>query len=174
MDGMKKLKHRRSIYEESKEILGDIGVGAELGVAHGINAELMFSILKPKTFYLVDDWRQEARGINKGMKGAEAGARKRANAMSGAEIVKANVFDFIESTKDGFFDFVYVDDCHAPIHVHKELTLLMPKMKKGGIMAGHDYIGETREAIDRFLNDSGQTLHAVDSHKITSFMVCVD
>jgi predicted O-methyltransferase YrrM len=39
------------------------------------------------------------------------------------------------------FDLAWVDDCHEKPHVTKELTLLYPKMNKGGLILLHDVFG---------------------------------
>lgn len=42
---------------------------------------------------------------------------------------------------DPTFDFAFVDDDHSYAHVSEELDLLLPRMKRGGIIAMHDVIG---------------------------------
>lgn len=39
------------------------------------------------------------------------------------------------------FDFAFVDDDHTYAHVSEELDLLLPRMKRGGIIAMHDVLG---------------------------------
>lgn len=41
--------------------------------------------------------------------------------------------------KNGSLDLVYLDACHSYQCVTDDLTAWLPKLKKGGIMAGHDY-----------------------------------
>lgn len=41
---------------------------------------------------------------------------------------------------DGYFDFIYVDARHDFKGVYQDLRLWWPKLRKGGIMAGHDYV----------------------------------
>jgi len=38
------------------------------------------------------------------------------------------------------FDFVYVDARHDYKGVYEDMVAYWPKLKKGGIMAGHDYV----------------------------------
>lgn len=42
---------------------------------------------------------------------------------------------------DPTWDFVFVDDDHGYAHVAEELDLLLPRMKRGGLIAMHDVIG---------------------------------
>ena len=37
------------------------------------------------------------------------------------------------------FDFIYLDGAHDYVNVKKELFLYWPKVKPGGVIAGHDY-----------------------------------
>lgn len=41
---------------------------------------------------------------------------------------------------DGELDFVYVDGCHQIDSLHFDLWSWWPKVRKGGILAGHDYL----------------------------------
>jgi hypothetical protein len=51
-------------------------------------------------------------------------------------------------------DFLFIDTDHSYEHVSKELKAWYPKVKKGGIIAGHDYNsaggGGVVEAVDEF------------------------
>jgi len=40
---------------------------------------------------------------------------------------------------DEYFDFIYIDAAHDYEHVYEDITLWLPKLKKDGIFAGHDY-----------------------------------
>lgn len=41
--------------------------------------------------------------------------------------------------EDGYFDWIYIDTDHSYETTRDELELYAPKMKPGGIIAGHDY-----------------------------------
>jgi len=51
---------------------------------------------------------------------------------------------------DGMLDFVYVDADHHYENVCKDIMAWIPKLKKGGIMAGHDY--HNYEGVRRAVN----------------------
>ena len=41
--------------------------------------------------------------------------------------------------ENGFFDFIYIDALHTYKSTKEDITNWYPKLKKGGIIAGHDY-----------------------------------
>jgi hypothetical protein len=50
--------------------------------------------------------------------------------------------DFVkmkECERDDFFDFVYLDGNHSEVMVAQELRAFWPKVKKGGLLCGHDF-----------------------------------
>jgi hypothetical protein len=68
---------------------------------------------------------------------------------------------------DGFFDFIYIDAEHTYGMVSQDIRLWWPKVRPGGILAGHDYTtaGETSEvcrAVDRFVMQEGLTLYLTE------------
>jgi hypothetical protein len=54
------------------------------------------------------------------------------------------IVDFsVEAAKqfeDGYFDFVYIDADHSYKGVTEDLEAWYPKVRKGGMIAGHDYV----------------------------------
>jgi hypothetical protein len=59
-----------------------------------------------------------------------------------AGMIKVTVGDSAESAsqfKDGSMDFIFIDAAHDYDSVVKDLAAWWPKLKEGGIFAGHDY-----------------------------------
>jgi hypothetical protein len=57
----------------------------------------------------------------------------------------------LERFDDGYFDWVYIDTNHTYITTAKELEISQRKVKRGGIIAGHDYtIGIWSGSASRF------------------------
>lgn len=48
--------------------------------------------------------------------------------------------------EDGHFDLVFIDGCHLEAYVREDIRLWMPKVRRGGVLAGHDYRNEARGA----------------------------
>lgn len=64
------------------------------------------------------------------------------------------------------FDVIYLDDDHRRKHVSKELQVYFPLLKKGGILASHDYVKGLRhsdfgvvEAFEEFAAERGLQLY---------------
>ena len=62
----------------------------------------------------------------------------------------------IHELPDGL-EFVFIDDLHQGTHVAKELCMLLPKMKPGGTIMGHDTANES--TIGKAFTDLGGILH---------------
>ncbi len=48
-------------------------------------------------------------------------------------------FDRAKDFEDGSIDFIFIDANHTYEFVSKDIAAFLPKMKKGGVMAGHDF-----------------------------------
>lgn len=71
---------------------------------------------------------------------------------------------------DGQLDFVYIDANHRYPHVMEDLSSWYPKVKAGGVLAGHDYLHgiydiagdhvyiEVKPAVDDFIKSVGGEL----------------
>jgi predicted O-methyltransferase YrrM len=54
---------------------------------------------------------------------------------------------------DGFFDFIFIDAAHSYERVRDDIINYYSKVRKGGILAGHDYAhsDSVRRAVDELL-----------------------
>jgi hypothetical protein len=55
------------------------------------------------------------------------------------DIHRGYSFDMVKNFEDKFFDFVYIDGDHSYEGVKRDVADWYPKVKKGGILSGHDY-----------------------------------
>jgi hypothetical protein len=56
--------------------------------------------------------------------------------------------------EDESLDFVFIDDDHSYENIVKEIPLWLAKVKKGGILAGHDYdFGDVKRAVHELLGE---------------------
>lgn len=68
-----------------------------------------------------------------------------------------DVFNTIAAQPDESIDFAWVDDNHEKEHVDRELAALIPKMRRGGIITGHDVWGSC-DLQEIFMKHGGYAL----------------
>lgn len=54
-------------------------------------------------------------------------------------IIKGSSFELYKYFDDDFFDWIYLDADHSYDGIKKDVINWIPKLKKGGILSGHDY-----------------------------------
>jgi hypothetical protein len=54
-------------------------------------------------------------------------------------VIRGKSKSAVELFEDEFFDFIYIDADHTYDSVCLDIQLYLPKLKKGGFIAGHDY-----------------------------------
>jgi hypothetical protein len=137
------------------------GVGVEIGVWHGEGAKVILSNPLVKHVYLVDPYAKatEFEGCSLPPTGYKENKYKNAienaviNTMEMSERAWFIFARSIEASKTITepLDFVYIDANHNYEYVKEDLEAWYPKLKKGGILSGHDYPTESvRRAVDEF------------------------
>jgi hypothetical protein len=111
---------------------------AEVGVAHGDFSELITKLNSPKKLHLVDAWADESR-YHGGLKKLVADKFKNEIEKGIVELNVGFSTTVLLSFPDGYFDWVYLDTDHSYETTRDELAILKSKVKKGGVIAGHDY-----------------------------------
>jgi hypothetical protein len=69
--------------------------------------------------------------------------------------------------EDKSLDMVYLDACHTYEAVLEDLEVYLPKLKKGGIMAGHDFLNPTygvNKAVYEFAEKFGYEVNTIPEH----------
>ena len=46
----------------------------------------------------------------------------------------------VDKFENDSIDFIYIDGSHSEENVRRDVELYLPKLKKNGIIAGHDYL----------------------------------
>ena len=54
-------------------------------------------------------------------------------------VIKSHSLEAVDKYEDESLDFCFVDGSHEYEDVKKDILAYLPKVKKGGILAGHDY-----------------------------------
>lgn len=55
------------------------------------------------------------------------------------QVIRGKSKSAVELFEDDYFDFIYIDADHTYDSVCLDIQLYLPKLKKGGFIAGHDY-----------------------------------
>jgi len=60
----------------------------------------------------------------------------------------------VKQFSDNYIDFLFIDGDHSYDAVVKDIECYLPKMKKNGIMAGHDIVkDDVKKAVDHVLKN---------------------
>mmetsp|Transcript_34771 Transcript_34771/g.83150 ORF Transcript_34771/g.83150 Transcript_34771/m.83150 type:complete len:279 (-) Transcript_34771:82-918(-) len=125
-------------------------IGAELGVqkAHYSNS-LLSDWASNREYHLVDIWAKLENYNDHANKEQSEQDRIYAEAMENVKSWKSNIHvcrnfttNCVRNYEDDYFDFIYVDARHDFKGVLQDLQLWWPKLKQGGIFAGHDYVSQ--------------------------------
>jgi len=137
-------------------------IGAEVGVAEGNHSLQILDVVNPKCMYLIDYWNtdvrdpytdQETLDILYGM------AVDRFSNLDNVHMFKGPSVESCRNISDDTLDWVYIDASHDYESVLEDLYNWAPKVKKGGIITGHDYIFPiggwpgVKPALDEYFED---------------------
>ena len=75
--------------------------------------------------------------------------------LNNIESIKSNSWEASERFKNASVDFVFIDADHSYNSVKKDIESWLPKVKKGGIISGHDYFNPcgVKQAVDEIFLD---------------------
>lgn len=84
-------------------------------------------------------------------------------------LIKADSVDLAKNLRPEYVDFVYIDASHEYKDVQADLKAWLPVVRKGGILAGHDYgdgrnPNEVIKAVDEFAKE-----HKLDIELTTDY-----
>lgn len=154
-------------------------VGAEIGVARANFSLRMLRIVEPHTLYLVDRYaliaREKARPAKAALLHMAMERLVPAIARGQVRMLCTWSLDAVEYIDDGALDWVYIDADHHAKAVYDDLCVWYPKVKPGGIVAGHDYRSDRGpwQAVRDFAKKIGMDMSEVhattDEAEIQSF-----
>lgn len=127
---------REMLYELFNEI--DFRYGAEVGVEKGKNAHAMFKRIKDLRLICVDPWCAYKRNSQERAEKYYEIA-KRLLKDCNVEWIRNTSVEGSKVVADRSLDFVYIDGLHDFDNVMLDILHWVPKVKRGGIIAGHDY-----------------------------------
>lgn len=113
--------------------------GAEIGVCKGQFSKVMLEKIPDLTLYCVDPWCAYDRLPQERATARFEIALERLKRYPRAKIIRKTSMGALEDVEDNSLDFVYIDGMHDFDHVMMDLICWSKKVKKGGIVSGHDY-----------------------------------
>ena len=149
--------HREELYQ----LFAELGyrVGCEIGLARGKNAQKMFEYIPNLKLFAVDAYKEhpqcsyKATAISRNMDDLyHASVKKQAyNRMQGKNAIIIEKFseDAVRDIPDNSLDFVYIDGDHSYDFVILDMILWGRKVRKGGIISGHDYYDDKNKSSRR-------------------------
>lgn len=176
----------RPMFEWIKLTAPNSLVGAEIGVCDGANARDILSNLPVQKIYLIDPYMlyKEYGDIKTPLI-----HRIKANMiLSMSEFTDKVLFVFKKSSEAAAdipsdLDFVYIDGNHAYEFVKQDIENYWPKIKKGGVIGGHDYKNQicryakkwgVEKAVDEFAAANNLKLHTLVNKKECDWWIVKD
>jgi predicted O-methyltransferase YrrM len=157
------------------ELFTELGfkVGAEIGVASGKFSQFLLDNVPELQLYCIDPYMAFARTSERVSNWRRRKAHQRL-ADYNATFVEMTSLDAVQDFEDGSLDFVFIDGDHRFDAVMLDLILWTPKVRKGGIISGHDYIdfyqSGVRLAADTYTRAHGINQWYITREKITTFL----
>jgi len=144
-----------------------VGVAVEIGVQTGVHADIFLRSWYGERLMLVDKWQ----GVNDSvyvdianlqtpqMYQFRAHCEQRMSPYGGrAEIRAMWSADAAATVTDGSLDFVYLDARHDFRGVFADMTAWWPKLRRGGVFAGHDFCDGEMPEGDFFVRSAAAAL----------------
>jgi hypothetical protein len=145
-------------------------VGAEIGIQKGMMTKKVLSMLPSiQKYYAIDPWlwypeyketvnKLNQERWNQNEMNFHFNEFKKNIQIHKNKIVILKMFSKEASThiKDGILDFIFIDGNHGYEFVKEDIQLYLPKVKKGGLIGGHDYghvKGGVKEAVNELFDD---------------------
>ena len=111
---------------------------AEIGVDEGDFSERLYKKCDPEYLYLIDLWSSKRYGEKKFniVKNRFYDQLKKDE----VKIFRDDSISVVSNFNDNFFDWIYIDTDHSFNTTYKELITWKSKVKRNGIISGHDYM----------------------------------
>lgn len=160
----------RGLVDVIKTLQGDL-IGVEVGVCNGVTSELYAQqIPNIKKLYAVDsypsfvDW-DGTRVTEERQTETMRRCKERLAKYSNIEFVYKTSIEFGESLKDDSIDFVFIDGDHSFDATLKDIQTYWPKVKKGGVFAGHDINLQTvSDAVNNFFQNEEVKITTIENN----------
>ncbi len=135
-------------------------IGVEIGTRYGYNAENIMKLLDIKELFCIDPYisydifTKEKQDIIFEKANKIIGRNPRIN------LIKKKSEDALSDIPDNV-DFVYIDGLHTYEQVYWEIKNYYKKLKKGGVMCGHDFnadLSGVAKAVIQFADEKNKRI----------------
>jgi hypothetical protein len=162
---------------------GLVGSAAEIGVKKGTFSAYLLGNWRGRQLISIDPWRSAAADEYVDRSNVSQDefeeyyrtAREKLDAFGErSEIWRLTSLEAADRVADGSLDFAYIDARHDYDSVLEDLEAWFPKLRAGGILAGHDYAdgqfanGDfgVKSAVDEFFAARGIRVHSTDGPSV--------
>ena len=182
MDRIKEYETRMEMYLS----LPKGGEGAEVGVCKGINATFLWQALKPSKLHLCDIWEERSPDayLTEEPELWYDDHSKLIGKLFAQEIQDGKVElhkeyggNFLYGLENDSLDWVYLDSLHDYKTVEIEIENSLYKVKKGGIIMGHDYMSHPQvwrtvviRAVNNFIQAGKMKMIGITIQEYPSWM----
>jgi hypothetical protein len=169
--------------EELLDFFPKNSIGAEIGIFKGEFSKLILKKIQPALFYMIDPWEGN---IVSGDKNGNNVISIQGELHYASHILPE--FGFLPNTKilrhysdiinifpDEYLDWIYIDAEHSYFNVKNDLYNSFSKVKKGGIISGHDYNNDmfpgVVRAVTELCNDKQLSISYLTEDGCPSFYI---
>ncbi len=142
----------------------DLGfkLGVEVGVLGGTYSTTLYENNPGLKLFAVDSWGMNEIKYGDYHRRKEAEARLRLGKYPGVTLVKKFSLEAVKDFEINSLDFVYIDASHSFDFVMRDIIEWGMRVKRGGIISGHDYINtrkvRIKDAVDIYVKAHGYDL----------------
>ena len=155
---------------------GLLGTAVEIGVKQGLFSEHILAHWRGRHLISIDPWREDDADAYRDIANVPQAEHETFLAETTARLAPFGPRSSIWRTTsaegatrlpDGSLDFVYIDARHDFDSVTEDCLIWVPKVRAGGIVAGHDYLDgdfsagvfRVKSAVDQFFAARGIPVH---------------
>jgi hypothetical protein len=172
--------NRKEFLKHICNLLPPSPICVEIGVFDGFFASEIYEILQPQKLFLIDPWeigkdKNAPQDFYGGPLSNLSTAYSTDNELQKVKnkfstqindeqiiLLRGYSYDFVDTFKDEYFDFIYIDATHIYESVKADLTMYVKKLKKNGFICGHDYVDHPSfsviKAVDEFILENNLEL----------------
>lgn len=121
------------------------GIGCELGVRDGAYSSVLM-LSEPAKLHLVDWWSSHPTQPLLWAEYLQEVRSTFAEQIESRQVVieDGHINDVMARFSDDYLDWVYIDSDHKYENVRRDLDWSLRKVKRGGIISGHDFVTDSK------------------------------